>query len=115
MGALAVDQKVTKLIALTASDRMEEARTAAYLACKAIREKGLIVVAELPRDVPPPPPAPPPWQARKPDYYTSDAPAAKVIRAKFDSACKDCRSEIFAGETCVWIKGQGVWHMECRP
>ncbi len=119
---LAVDSKVTKLIALTASDRMEEARTAAYLACKVIREKGLYVVTELPSEVPQTcaprrgaHPEPPPW---RPAHYradTTDAPKPRTIVTKFDCTCLDCGSQIYVGDRCVWLKGKGCWHPECAP
>jgi len=104
---LAIEQKVTRLIALSASDHPEEARTSAYLACKMIREKGLIVVAELPLQAAP---APPPSACRE-----ERDKQPKIIRAKFDSLCLDCRAQIYVGERCVWIKGRGCWHPECAP
>ncbi len=110
-------KKVQGLIALAASDHLEEARTSAYLACRLIRDRGLHVVAELPRVAPPPPPPPPPpWQApRKPDYHCSDAPKPRTITSRYDSVCRDCGAQILIGDSVIWIRGRGVWHPECAP
>ena len=108
-GCIPLIQKGEALLArVLGSDSKEEQRTCGVIFAKLFIEGKLFMVAELPREVPPPPP----W---RPSYAEPEESRAKVITAKFDSACKDCRSEIYAGETCIWIKGQGVWHRECAP
>ena len=98
--------RVHQLIALAGSDFEGEARTAAALACKLIRENGLFVLAEIPApQIPPPPPV----------YEPPTEPRVRrvIIRAKFDSLCQECGDEIWAGSRCAYAKGHGAVHVGC--
>lgn len=106
--------KIRKLIALTASPNENEARNAAFLACKMIREQKLEVVereampiysyddlfrkaAEAAYSRPYQPPAyTRPYQPPKPEWH--------AIRAKFTSKCGGCDCEIEVGEQIWWKK-----------
>jgi hypothetical protein len=70
--------KVNKLVALTSSSHEEEARTAAFQACKLIRENSLEVVVGIPskhesrrRPSPPPPYDPSTHGFQEPNYSRS--------------------------------------------
>lgn len=102
----AVD-KARKLIALTSSSHIEEARTSAYLACKLIRENGLLVVAELPRPQAPPPWSPPPASSYEPPKQW------RAIRVKHAGRCIECRQWIEPGNAALWQKGTGIKHARC--
>ena len=39
----------------------------------------------------------------------------KKIISKFDSYCQGCRGDINSGESVMWEKGRGVWHLCCDP
>ncbi len=107
--------KIMKLIALTASPNENEARNAAFLACKMIREQKLEVVE---RDVMPSPvsyedlfrkaaeaayarPYQPtayarPYQPPKQEWHS--------IRARFVTRCGGCDCAIDVGEQIWWKK-----------
>lgn len=107
MAANPAVEKVRRLIALTNSPEREEARTSATLACQLINKYGLHVVADLPRIVPPPPPAAPATRA------TDTMSRPRVIRSRYESTCIECKLTIAVGEPCAWLKGRGVWDLEC--
>jgi hypothetical protein len=93
--------KVRKLVALTASDREEEARTAAYLACKLIRQHSLVISYvgfEPTRKKTPMPRAKDPW---------------RIIKAKFSGYCRSCGEDWDEGQTIVWAKGEGARCIDC--
>lgn len=115
-------QRVQKLIALAGNNPNEnEARTAAYLAVKAIVAGGFVLLE--PHDprlllgawAPPRPtsaarpapttprPAPRPAPAPVPD----DEP--RRIRARFSSSCFVCDAQIAEGDRVYWRKGGGCW------
>jgi hypothetical protein len=102
-----VAERVQKLIALSASPQIEEARTSAYLACKLIREHGLALVALAPPPAPAPRRDPPP----RPQAPTEDKPVR--IRARYSSNCRKCGKHVDAGEPVLWTKGKGVKHERC--
>jgi|GEM_PF-2759213 len=106
MAANQTVEKVRRLIALTSSPEREEARTSADIACRLIREHRLHVVADVPRAVPPPPPPPRPRQSEPMER-------PRLIRSRFETQCKECRLTIEVGELCAWLKGRGVWDVEC--
>ena len=119
MGALSspIVRKVQGLIALTRSDRIEEARTSALIACRLIEKHNLIVsdtpVPAEPRPYVPPEPT---YSYRPPAATYSDRPARpRTIYAKHNGKCRDCGAWIYAGESCVWLKDTGIWHPECSP
>lgn len=105
-----IPARVQKLIALAGSPVEEEARTAAWLACKLIRDNGLRVVGITPWEPRPyVEPAPPP----SPPAESGDPPKERRITARFDSFCKACRKPIKKGEWVFWTKGFGAKHEAC--
>jgi hypothetical protein len=123
-----LDKKLVRchqLIALSSSSYEEEARSAAFLACKLIRELGFVVV--LPREAyqreqsydqrhprqeaPPPAPPPPPPPAEPKSKRTSVAKkhGYYCIPSKYDnSKCKHCTKNNVIGELVWWkpeVKG----------
>jgi hypothetical protein len=111
--------RVRQLIALAGNNpSSEEARTAAYLACKAIREQGLVLLAPgdprlLPRPASPPPPSPPP----RPE--PSKRPAAPTssrwmrIHIRRGTQCRGCSTDLPKGERVWWRQGQGCRCLGC--
>jgi hypothetical protein len=102
--------KVEKLVAMTSSSHVEEARTSAYMACKLIRDHGLQVVAYSARGFqettyqPPPKPEPEPGP---PDQFIP-------IRVKHKGYCRHCGTSIYVNEMAYWCKGKGLLHLSCR-
>lgn len=130
--------KVMRLVALAGNNPNEnEARTAAYLACKAIRESGLVLLEPTdprlrlgtggwgsppPRPEPPPrrpePPPPPPRNAYQEAKERAQQAKArplprKQITLQFDDACRGCRVRLEAGERAWWRKGDGCLCDDC--
>ena len=95
----ALATKATKLIALAASNRLEEARTAAHIACALIRDHGLRIVD--PNDAP----------ASAPPV---DESPRRVIRARYDGACSACGARWREGAQIAWAKGSGARCLACR-
>ncbi len=108
--------KIMKLIALTASPNENEARNAAFLACKMIREQKLEVVE---CEAMPSPvsyedlfrraaeaaysrPYQPPVYSRT---YQPPKPEWHAIRSKYYSLCDGCGCTIDEGEQIWWRKG----------
>ncbi len=94
-------ERVEKLIALSASDREEEARTSAMLACKLIREHKLKVVGGFL-------PFPIPVIKMKP---SADR---RVMIAKFDGSCRCCQGAYRKGDRIAWSIAQGPIHLSCN-
>jgi hypothetical protein len=95
--------RILKLIAMSASPHGEEARTSAYLACRAIREHGFRV--SLAKEEPKgrssgrgPEAGPPKWHR---------------IKVKHAGRCVVCRLEIGEGVAAFWLRGTGVRHLDC--
>ena len=106
-------ERIRRLIALTSSPSIEEARTAAYQACRLIREFDVQVGAALPANdtfwssYQPPPrprPAPPP---RPTDGH-------KCIVTKFESMCSHCGEKIHVGQDIAWCRGKASYHWSCH-
>ena len=95
MSALAL--KATQLVALASSDRLEEARTAAHIACKYIREHGLRIVDPSERSEPTP--------TLKPRL---------VIKSRFEGACPACARRWHVGSQIAWSKERGARCLDCR-
>jgi len=96
-------ERVTKLVALSSSDRIEEARTASYLACKLIRENGFVVTdRQFPPHAAPKPAAKQPQAART------------VIRSRYTSYCRTCGTAIREGARVAWAPGRGAICIECH-
>lgn len=109
-GAAAAERaiaKVRKLLAMSASPNLEEARTSAFLACRLIREHGLQVTAHHPAPVSPRlaaagPPVPQPAGFRR-------------IRVRHPGRCRTCSDRIGPGEWAYWCRGHGLRHLLCHP
>lgn len=109
--------KIMRLVALASSPNEHEARTAAWMACKAIREGGLVLVpVESARQRPPPPP-PRPEPPPRPNYADAKAKATarKLIVLQFKGWCRTCRQDIPAGAEAWWAKGDGCVCTRCQP
>jgi hypothetical protein len=108
-------EKVRKLIAMTASDFEEEARTAAMQACRLIRTHGFTVgpTETGPRFDPfsyrPSPPAPVP--PRGPFQPTPFVPIH--IYARAPGTCRACNKQFGSGASILMVKGRGATHFEC--
>jgi len=117
-------EKVMRLIALAGNNPNEnEARTAAFLACKAIREGGLLLVAKDDprlrgsRGAPPPPPRPqppPPPPSYAEAKRQAQSPPRKLITLQFPGWCKVCRKDIPADSKAWWLKGDGCVCVGCH-
>jgi hypothetical protein len=99
--------KVEKLVAMSASPHLEEARTSAFLACRLIREHGLQVTAHRPAAAPAPgvPHRQPP----------ADTNGFRRIRVRHPGHCRCCGNPIALGEWALWCRGNGLRHPLCSP
>lgn len=108
--------RIRKLIALSASSHVEEARTSAFMACKLIREHGFTVgptsqsssrtAHTTPRSEPPPPQPPPKSKYEKhPEWIR--------MTAKYAGFCKVCRKTVDEGSPIFWKLGEGSQHEAC--
>jgi hypothetical protein len=105
----AIVSKVEKLVALSASPHIEEARTSSYMACKLIRKHGLRIACNEQCDkheTTDPPPS---------EKNPSDSPGRFVpIRVKHQGFCIYCGEDIRVGERALWRKGDGLLHLHCK-
>jgi hypothetical protein len=100
-------EKVRKLVAMTASPHLEEARTSAFLACRLIREHGLQIATHRPS------PAKPPERA---GVEQGQGPAGfRRIRVRHPGRCQCCGNPIAPGEWALWCRGNGLRHPLCSP
>ncbi|MDB4943295.1 MAG: hypothetical protein JWP97_2829 [Labilithrix sp.] len=123
--------RIEKLIALTASESEHEARSAAYLACKLIREGGFRVVAreaertEDPfaaagwRPWPSPPRRPPSPPRPPPDLRPRRVVASTIARARRSGVCAVCGEDVEEGSDVALPSAPadaslGVAHADCR-
>jgi hypothetical protein len=98
-------EKVRKLVAMSASPHLEEARTSAFLACRLIREHGLQIATHRPS------PAKPPERA---GVEQGQGPAGfRRIRVRHPGHCRCCGSPIAPGEWALWCRGNGLRHPLC--
>jgi hypothetical protein len=96
--------KVEKLVAMSASPQLEEARTAAYLACRLIREHSLCIGA-----------CEPIYESKQTRHEPQNQQKEpRLIRVRHQGYCKLCRDSIFPGEMAYWIAGGGLWHSHCN-
>lgn len=104
--------RIEKLIALSGSANEHEARSAAYLACKLIREGGFRVVAS----------APDPWAAYRrpaPDLRPRRVVPSEIGVARRSGRCSVC-DEVFedgsdvAFPTLAEDRFLGAVHADCR-
>lgn len=112
---MSIPDRVTKLIALAGSSNLNEARTAAYQACKLIREHKLVVTeAGAPKHVSMFPDEG--WNAPDSSWVPEVDPKKRkgragsvvfVARNLYVNRCKLCGEPILVGEPMFW-KGGGV-------
>jgi hypothetical protein len=101
-------EKVRKLVAMSASPHLEEARTSAFLACRLIREHGLQIATHRP-----PSPAKSPVTA---GVEQGQGPAGfRRIRVRHPGHCRCCGKPIAPGEWALWCRGNGLHHPFCSP
>jgi hypothetical protein len=100
-------EKVRKLVAMSASPHLEEARTSAFLACRLIREHGLQIATHRPS------PAKPPAAT---GVEQGQGPAGfRRIRVRHPGHCRCCGKPIALGEWALWCRGNGLRHPLCSP
>ena len=102
--------KVEKLVAMTSSPHVEEARTSAFMACKLIRDHGLQIVAYSARASDETVYQSPPKQEPEPKPPSEFIP----IQVKHRGYCRHCGKSIYAGEMALWCKGKGLLHFACQ-
>ena len=100
--------KVEKLVAMSASPALEEARTSAFLACRLIREHGLRISAIPQRPMAAPAPAP---SSQPP---SSGELGFRRIRVRHPGRCRSCGASIAPGEWALWSRGNGLRHLLCQ-
>jgi len=104
-------EKVRKLVAMSASPHLEEARTSAFLACRLIREHGLQVAIHRP--------AAQTTTAASPrtagGQTRSETSGFRRIRVRHPGHCRCCGSPIATGEWALWCRGKGLRHPSCSP
>ncbi len=121
-----VVERVRKLLALAASGNMHEARNAAYLAAKLIREHGLelrepaaprrTTPSGSGRKTPPQTRRPSPSPKRTPTSKrgvraVADPPAA--IESPLGGDCVVCGKRYRAGSEILWSESDGGMHPSC--
>jgi hypothetical protein len=89
--------RIHRLIALAASPSENEARTAAFLAAKLIRENDVELV----------------YHPTHTERSSSPSEAPRPISAKFDGICRTCGGEIRVGDRILWVAGCGASHSRC--
>jgi hypothetical protein len=103
--------KVEKLVAMSASPHLEEARTSAFLACRLIRAHGLQVTVHRPAVQPMPAPLYRPAGGQTP----SETSGFRRIRVRHPGHCRCCGNPITPGEWALWCRGNGLRHLRCNP
>jgi hypothetical protein len=104
-------EKVRKLVAMSASPHLEEARTSAFLACRLIREHGLQIATHRPA-VQTTAAASPRTAGRQTAGETS---GFRRIPVRHPGHCRCCGSPITPGEWALWCRGKGLRHPICSP
>ena len=99
-------EKVRKLVAMTASPHLEEARTSAFLACRLMREHGLQVTAHRPAAQPMP---------AQPHRTPGETSGFRRFRVRHPGHCRCCGNPIAPGEWALWCRGNGLRHPLCSP
>jgi hypothetical protein len=122
--------RIEKLIALSGSANEHEARSAAYLACKLIREGGFRVIAPAPdpRAAPfptsawttsPRPKAPPRPRRPAPDVRPRRVVPCEIRTARWSGRCSVCSEAFEEGSDVAFPslatdEGLGAAHADCR-
>jgi hypothetical protein len=95
--------KVEKLVAMSSSPHLEEARTSSYIACKLIRDYGLKIVFASKFD-----------EKANSNQNDSSLDSFRPIKVKHKGYCIHCGKDILAGERALWRKGDGLLHFYCK-
>ncbi len=104
-------EKVRKLVAMTASPHLEEARTSAHLACRLIREHGLQIATHRPAAQPTTAAPHRPAAGQRP----GETSGFRRIRVRHPGHCRCCGNPIAPGEWALWCRGIGLRHPLCTP
>lgn len=107
--------KVEKLVAMTASPHLEEARTSAFLACRLIREHGLQVTAHRTASGAAAQPATAPPHRTASGQTPGETSGFRRIRVRHPGHCRCCGKPISLGEWALWCRGNGLRHPLCSP
>jgi hypothetical protein len=115
-----VIRRVEQLIQLAGSSNENEARNAAVMACKLIRDGGLVIsekaFVKTPFVAPPRPRPEAPKPPSRSPYVVIDDDSPIVIRSKLNGPCLDCGEAYGSGDMVWWKPGVGcVHHMKCDP
>jgi len=116
--------QIQKLIALTGSPYEEEARSAAYRACKLIRDNGIKLTLEEPVLLPVPAQKPVQkpvhnssqrqyTQHRPTNHYPPKVGRATRVMVDFEGHCLACRGPFNCYDTVYWVRGLGFTHDDC--
>jgi hypothetical protein len=119
-----VVDRVLKLLALASSSNMNEARNAAYLAAKLIREHGLELKEPASKGGPTPRKTPPATGRRTPSGATRRTPGSKrgvraqreapsTIESPLGGDCVVCSKHYRAGTRILWVDSEGGMHPGC--
>jgi hypothetical protein len=115
--------RVNKLLALAASSNMHEARNAAVLAARLIRDHGLVVREPEERPAAPRRPTPKPARVKTPVpkrktpgskrgvHAVRDAPSPIV--SPLGGECVVCGKRYRAGDEVLWSDAEGGIHPAC--
>lgn len=104
-------QKLDKLIALSGSDQIEEARTAAFMACKIIRDNEIRLGSFKEAGNAEPRVA---TQHTESQENKDNLPKPMMIIVKFNTKCRACGHLIQEGTPAYWVKGTGCYHPTCK-
>ena len=104
-------EKVRKLVAMSASPHLEEARTSAFLACRLIREHGLQIATHRPAAQPTTPAS----SGTAGVQTAGETSGFRRIRVRHPGHCRCCGSPITPGEWALWCRGNGLRHPLCCP
>jgi hypothetical protein len=96
----AVAMRVSQLVALAGSPATEEARTAAYQACRLIRERGLQVID--------------PAEKTEPAPASETSPCWRTITVRHQGQCRACGGPVVPGVRAAWLRGYGLEHVGCH-
>jgi hypothetical protein len=94
---MSIADRIEKLVMLASSPNENEARTAAVIACKLIREHGLLVVDREPV---------------QPRVVLDDERI--IIRSRYLGRCAECACRINVGDSCAWARGRSVLCVGCH-
>lgn len=108
--------KIRALLALTTSPNVDEARNAALVAARLIREHGIILTnpaASVGMTFPPPQIRITVTKKTTPAPVADDADEWQRIKAKYEGFCKWCGKTIRKNSSIRWCPGKGAMHLAC--